>query len=184
MKELPVIMASLEINDNHAPSVETAEEKNGTETLCEVVCRVLRKRVQSTCQPHESSKRRCSLRPMKLNTSHKTDDVESYYMSKKFHSLKVKTLATIYEEPKVKKNGTVAHTGPTKIRRINFNIISKDKLRKRKAKIKKVISNKNPKKGKLSMEEFLPRLQGLMGSSSNGNSDINVITSLENCEVE
>jgi hypothetical protein len=183
MTELPVIMASLEIDDNQAPSVES-EEKNRTETLCEVVCRALRKRVQGTCQPHESSKRRSCLRPRKLNTSHKIDDGESYFMSKKFRSLKVRTLATIYEEPKVKRNGTVVHMGPTKIRKINFNAISKDKIRKRKAKTKKVISNTNPKRGKLSMDEFLPRLQGLMGSSSNSNSDTNAMTSLETCDME
>lgn len=183
MTELPVIMASLELDDNPAPSVET-EEKKRAETLREVVCRVLRKRVQGTCQPRESSKRRSCLRPMKLNTSHKTDDAESYFMSKKFRSLKVKTLATIYEEPKVKRNGTVVHMGQTKIRKINFNVISKDKIRKRKAKMKKVISNTNHKKRKLSMDEFLPRLQGLMGLSPTGKSDTNVLTSLENCEVE
>jgi hypothetical protein len=182
MTELPVIMASLEIDDNQASSVET-EEKNRTETLCEVVCRKLRKRVQGTSQSHESSKRRSCLRPRKLNTSHKTD-AESYFMSKKFCSLKVKTLATIYEEPKVRRNGTVVHMGPTKIRQINFNAISKDKIRKRKAKMKKVISNTIPKRGKLSMDEFLPRLQGLMGSSSNGNSDTNITTSLETCDME
>lgn len=183
MTELPVIMASLEIDDNPAPTVET-EEKKGAETLCEVVRRVLRKRVQGTCQPRESSKRRSCLRPMKLNTSQKTDDAESYFTSKKFRPLKVKSLATIYEEPVVKKNGTVVHTGQTKIRKINFNVISKDKIRKRKAKMKKVISSTNLKNMKLSMDEFLPRLERLLGSSSTGNSDINVITSLENCEVE
>lgn len=183
MTELPVIMASLEIDDNAAPSVET-EEKKRAETLCEPVFRVLRKRIQGTCQPRESSKRRSCLRPVKLNTSHKTDDAESYFTSKKFRSQKVKTLATIYEEPKVKKNGTVVHTGRTEIRKINFDVISKDKVRKRKAKMKKFISSTNLKKRKLSMDEFLPRLEELLGSSSTGNSDINVITSLENCEVE
>jgi hypothetical protein len=50
--------------------------------------------------------------------------------------------------------------------------------------MKKFIRNTNPKKRKFSMDEFLPRLQGLMGSSSTGNSDTNIITSLESCEVE
>jgi hypothetical protein len=185
MTELPVIMASLEIDDSQVSSVETATEtKSTSESLLAIAHHVLRKRVHGTYQTYESSKRRCSLRPKKLNTSQETDDVISYFMSKKSRPRKVKTLATIYEEPKVKKNGAVVHTGSTKIRRINFNTISKDKIRKRKAKVKKVISHRSPKKSHLSMEAFLARLRGLMGSSSNGNNDNNVITSLVHCEVE
>jgi hypothetical protein len=62
-------------------------------------------------QPYESSKRRCSLRPTKLTTrkSQETDDAGSYFMSKKFCSLPVKTLAAIYEEPKVKKCSSSSH---------------------------------------------------------------------------
>jgi hypothetical protein len=183
MTELPVIMASLEIDDNQASSVETAGERNNRiETVCAVTYRKLRERVQGTYQPHESSKRRCSLRPTKL--SQETDDAKIYFMSSKFHSRKFKTLATIYEEPKVQKNGAIVHTGPSRMRQINFNIISKDKRRKRKAKVKKIMSHKSSKKGKISMEEFLPTLQGLMGSPSSGDSDKSVVTSLVNCEME
>jgi hypothetical protein len=184
MTELPVIMASLEIDDTQASSVETAKERNNrSETVCAIACRMLRKRVQGTYQPCESSKRRCSLRPTKLTKSQEIDDARSYFMSKKFRSMKVKTLATIFEEPKVKKNGAIVHTGQTKMRRINFNIISKDKIRKRKAKVKKIMSHKSPKKGRMSMEEFLPRLQRLMNSPSIADSDKSVVTSLANCEM-
>jgi hypothetical protein len=175
-------MASLEIDDNHASSVEAAEE-NRTESFSDVVCQVLRKQIQDTFQSRESSKRRCSLRPTKLNKLHETGNMKSYFMSKKIRPLKVKTLATIYEEPKVKKNGVITHTGPSKLRKINFNIISKEKIKKRKAKVKKVASRKTPRKGRLSMEEFLPRLHRLMGSSPSG-SDRNDMTSLVECEVE
>jgi hypothetical protein len=174
MTELPIIMASLEIHDNQAPSVEAAEENN-TECFSDMVCQVLGKQIQATFESYGSSKRRCSLRPTKLNTSQQTGDVKSYFMSKKVHPLRVRTLTTIYEEPKVKKNGVVTHTGPSKLRKINFNIISKEKIKKRKAKVKKVLSRKTPKKGRLSMEEFLPRLHKLMGSSPNG-SDRDVMT--------
>jgi hypothetical protein len=92
-------------------------------------------------------------------------------------------LATIYEEPKVNKNGIITHTGPSKLRKINFNIISKEKIKKRKAKMKKVVSHKTSKTGRLSMEEFLPRLHRLIGSSAN-DTDRNVTTSLVECEVE
>jgi hypothetical protein len=49
--------------------------------------------------------------------------------------------------------------------------------------VKKVLSCKCPKKGKMSMEEFLPKLQGLMGSPSNSDSE-KTVTSLEDCEME
>ncbi|KDR13325.1 hypothetical protein L798_12950 [Zootermopsis nevadensis] len=176
MTELPFIMASLEIEDNQASSVK--ERNTRTETVCAVAYRMLRKRVQGTCKPYESSKRRCNLRPTKLTKLQETDDAKSYFISKKFCSLKVKTLATIYEEPKVQRNGTVVHTGPTKMRKINFSSVSKDKIRKRKAKVKKVVSHKGPKKGKMSMEEFLSRLQGLMGTPSSVDSEKSVVASL------
>jgi hypothetical protein len=182
MTELPTIMASLELDDKQAQSVEVAEE-NRTENFSDIVCQMLRKQIRHTLHSREASKRRCSLKPTKLNTSQETGDVESYFMSKKINPIKVKTLATIYEEPKVNKNGVIAHTGPSKLRKINFNIISKEKIKKRKAKMKKVVCHKTSKKGRLSMEEFLPRLHRLIGSSPNG-TDRNVTTSLVECEVE
>jgi hypothetical protein len=182
MTELPVSMASLEIDDNQGSSVGAAEE-NRTESFSDMVCQVLKKQIQGTFQSYESSKRRCSLRPTKLNKLQETSDMKSYFMSKKIRPLNVKTLATIYEEPKVKKNGVISHTGPSKLRKINFNIISKEKIKKRKAKVKKVASCKTPRKGQLTVEEFLPKLHRLMGSSPNA-SDRNVTTSLVECEVE
>jgi len=182
MTELPNIMASLELDDKQAQYVEAAEE-NRAESCSDKVCHVLRKQIRHTLHSRESSKRRCSLKPTKLNTSEETGDVKSYFMSKKIRPLKFKTLATIYEEPKVNKNGVISHIGPSKLRKINFNIISKEKIKKRKAKMKKAVSLKISKKGRLSMEEFLPRLHGLIGSSPNG-TDRNVTTSLVECEVE
>ena len=167
MKELPNIMASLKLDDKQAQSVEAAEE-NSRESCSDKVSHMLRKQIRHTLHSCESSKRRCSLKPTKLNTSEETGDVKSYFMSKKVRLLRIKTLATIYEEPKVNKNGVITHIGPSKLRKINFNIISKEKIKKRKAKIKKIVICKISKKGPLSMEEFLPRLHGLIGSSPNG----------------
>lgn len=182
MTELPNIMASLELDDKQAQSVEGAEEDR-TESCSDKVCHMLRKQIRRTLHSCESSKRRCSLKPTKLNTSEVSGDTKSYFMSKKIRPLAFKTLATIYEEPKVNKNGVITHTGPSKLRKISFNTISKEKIKKRKAKMKKVISRKISKKGRLSMEEFLPRLHGLIGSSPNS-TDRNVTTSLVECEVE
>lgn len=117
------------------------------------------KQAQSVEAAEENSREGCS---------DKVGDVKSYFMSKKVRLLRIKTLATIYEEPKVNKNGVITHIGPSKLRKINFNIISKEKIKKRKAKIKKIVICKISKKGPLSMEEFLPRLHGLIGSSPNG----------------
>jgi len=181
MTELPNIMASLELDDKQAQYVEAAEE-NRTESCSDKVCHMLRKQIRHTLHSRESSKRRCSLKPTKLNTSEEAGDVKSYFMSKKIRP-KFKTLATIYEEPKVNKNGVITHIGPPKLRKINFNIISKEKIKKRKAKMKKIVSRKISKKGRLSVEEFLPRLHELIGASPNG-TDRNVTTSLVECEVE
>lgn len=182
MTELPNIMASLEIDDKQVKSIGAVEESR-SESISDIVCQVLRKRIRHTLHSRESLKRRCSLKPTKLDISEETGDVKSYFMSKKIRPLKVKTLATIYEEPKVNKNGVITHTGPSKLRKINFNTISKEKIKKRKAKMKKVVSHKTAKTGRLSMEEFLPKLHRLIGSSPNG-TDRNVTTSLVDCEVE
>lgn len=161
MIELPIIMASLEIDDSSMPPAEVPEKSGNSDDSPSK--RVLRKRIHRTL---ESSKRRCSMRPTKLSTSQEPGDIKNYFMSKK-----LRTLATIYEEPKVQKNGAVVHTGATKIRHINFNAISREKLKKRKAKVKKVLCHKVPRKGRLSMEAFLARLQGLMASPPDSNAD-------------
>ncbi|XP_069681855.1 uncharacterized protein [Periplaneta americana] len=167
MIELPIIMASLDIDDSPVPPAEAPEGSGSTDK--NPTTRTLRKRVH---KPLESSKRRCNMRPTKLNTSQELGDINNYFMSKK-----LRTLATIYEEPKVKKNGAVVHTGATKIRHINFNAISREKLRKRKARMKKAMCHKSPRKGRLSMEAFLARLRGLMTSPPN--STANRVTSCD-----
>ena len=183
MSELPNIMASLELVDNpQITSDEPKEENTKTEKneTAVPVSRTLRKRLNTSYLPQESSKRRCSLRPTKLSITENADDGKTYFLGKKFNPLNFKKLATIYEEPKVKKNGTVTHIGTSKLRKLNFNS-TKEKVKKRKAKSKGL---NRKRQRKLSMDAFLSRLSGLMNTTSASGGGTNIVTSLMKCEME
>ncbi|PSN44731.1 hypothetical protein C0J52_20349 [Blattella germanica] len=181
MFELPNIMASLEIED-----VQKIKEQK-VESPCEEkpvsISRSLRKR-NTPIPTQQPSKRRCSLRPRKLIMSENTEDTKECFIRKKCRPVNVKTLATIYEEPVVQKDGATVHIGQRKLRKINFNTITKDKIKKRKAKIKKVLTNKCPKKNRLTMEAFLARLNGLMNTSNCNNGEKSIIAALVKCKME
>ncbi|KAJ9599855.1 hypothetical protein L9F63_009895, partial [Diploptera punctata] len=82
MTELPTIMASLEIVDNQVMSDEPKEENTETKKSESSIpsTRTLRKRVSVSYHTNQSSKRRCSLRPTKLNISQSTDDNKGYFL--------------------------------------------------------------------------------------------------------
>ncbi|KZC04582.1 hypothetical protein WN55_00657, partial [Dufourea novaeangliae] len=161
---LPAVMASLEmltVNTN----LSTSESKR-------------RSRRKHNVNPNEVLNRRCSLRPRKrTNAEMENDevqtktqegevDIKNYYLNKSLKR-KLNNLETIYEEKDdISENATYMSVKRYK-RMIQFqNKPSDCKLKKRRAKIKKVFGSKiNFKRRCASMQMLLDKLNGIKAES-------------------
>lgn len=89
--------------------------------------------------------------------------IEALYLNKKVKTVS-QTLETIYEEPKTDNNSTETLIGGRKVKRLlTFqlgNQYTKEKIKKRRAKIKKLLGNKSfLNRKKISMEDFLKTIE-------------------------
>nr|XP_026494972.1 uncharacterized protein LOC113399913 [Vanessa tameamea] len=160
VSELPTKMAHLdimEIGENIDANVEP-ETTNS---------RVLRKRKPFVPEPSKSSNRRVSMKPRKHNITENANSkqIEALYLNKKIKSL-TQTLETIYEEPKPSTAESETYIGGRKIKRLlTFQIGSqytKEKIKKRRAKIKKLLGNKTfVNRKKIPMHVFLKTIECL-----------------------
>lgn len=153
---LPAVTASLEmltVNANLTPPKKRA---------------ILRR--LSRVDPNESLNRRCSLRPRKRTwpemessdkkkSTEKEGDIEDYYLNKNLKK-KLNNLETIYEEKDDISESSVYMSVKRYKRMIQFNAKPSDsKIKKRKAKVKKVFGSKiNLKRKYASMEMLLEKL--------------------------
>lgn len=160
VSELPNKMAHLDImgiGDNNVNNV-TPEPTSS---------RVLRKRKSFAPEATKSSNRRVSMKPRKHNTSENANpkQIEALYLNKKIKTT-TQTLETIYEEPKSSNNESNTFIGGRKIKRLlTFQIGSqytKEKIKKRRAKIKKLLGNKSfVNRKKIPMNVFLKTIECL-----------------------
>ncbi|XP_041977203.1 uncharacterized protein LOC121731696 [Aricia agestis] len=156
--DLPNQMAHLDL-------MELGEEKT-TKTEPESTSRVLRKRKSIASECPKPSNRRVSMRPRKHSISDNINskEIEALYLNKKVKTLS-QTLETIYEEPKAS-SSTDTFVGGRKIKRLlTFQIGShytKEKIKKRRAKIKKLLGNKSfLNRKKIPMNVFLKTIECL-----------------------
>ncbi|KAK1133647.1 hypothetical protein K0M31_011440 [Melipona bicolor] len=161
---LPAVTASLEMltMNTNLPSSEK---------------RVLRKRIESN-ESNENLNRRCSLRPSKRTCSEMQDnnrknkartegiDCKEYYLNKNLKR-RLNNLETIYEE-KDDPSECITYMGVKRYKRmIQFQEEPTDsKLKKRRAKIKKVFGSKiSFKRKRASMQMLLDKLNGIKAES-------------------
>lgn len=157
--ELRNEMAKLDI-------MEVDEEQSARERPVSA-SRVLRKRKSLAPEISKPSNRRVSMRPRKYNIITENPNpkqIEALYLNKKVKTLS-QTLETIYEEPKLN-NETDTYIGGRKVKRLlTFqlgNQYTKDKIKKRRAKIKKMLGNKSfLNRKKIPMKVFLETIEGL-----------------------
>lgn len=153
-------MAHLDIMEVNETSVEKVK--------CEPTnSRVLRKRKSLAPEPTKSSNRRVSMKPRKhiVTENANSKQIEALYLNKKIKTLS-QTLETIYEEPKPNSPDTSNYIGGRKIKRLlTFQIGSqytKEKIKKRRAKIKKLLGNKSfVNRKKIPMNVFLKTIECL-----------------------
>lgn len=157
--DLPNKMAHLDIMavDDEC---EKTEEKN---SVPELPARVLRKRKSLTPDSSKPSNRRVCMKPRKHIITENSKQIEAVYLNKKIKPL-CRTLETIYEEPKNLSNGTETLIGERKVKRVlTFqlgNKFTKEKIKKRRDKIKKLLGNKTfLNRKKIPMEVFLKSIQ-------------------------
>ncbi|XP_075969841.1 protein tantalus-like [Anticarsia gemmatalis] len=162
--ELPNKMAHLDIMEVDDANTETEENKS---LVPELTSRVLRKRKSIAPETSKSSNRRVSMKPSKriMTENASTKQIEALYLNKKVKSMS-QTLETIYEEPKSQNNETEVFIGGRKVKRVlSFQIGSqytKDKIKKRRAKIKKLLGNKSYlNRKKIPMQVFLKTIECL-----------------------
>ncbi|XP_047988714.1 uncharacterized protein LOC125228259 [Leguminivora glycinivorella] len=156
--ELPTEMAKLDIME--------VDEESSRETQVSAA-RVLRKRKSLTPEVSKPSNRRVSMRPRKhhiMTENANPKQIEALYLNKKVKTLS-QTLETIYEDPKPN-NETETLIGGRKVKRLlTFqlgNQYTKDKIKKRRAKIKKLLGSRaflNRKK--IPMKVFLETINSL-----------------------
>ncbi|PZC81697.1 hypothetical protein B5X24_HaOG212141 [Helicoverpa armigera] len=162
--ELPNKMAHLDIMEIDEPNIEANEEKSH---MPELPSRVLRKRKSIMPETSKSSNRRVCMKPSKriMTENANPKQIEALYLNKKVKSLS-QTLETIYEEPKAQNNETEVLIGGRKVKRLlTFqlgNQYTKDKIKKRRAKIKKLLGNKTfLNRKKIPMQVFLKTIECL-----------------------
>lgn len=130
--------------------------------------RVLRKRkslaVESTTKP---SNRRVSMKPRKriITENANPKQIEALYLNKTVKTVS-QTLETIYEEPRTDNNPSSSLMGGRKVKRLlTFqlgNQYTKEKIKKRRAKIKKLLGNKSfLNRKKMPMQVFLKNIECL-----------------------
>ncbi|KAL0894112.1 hypothetical protein ABMA27_014152 [Loxostege sticticalis] len=158
--ELPCKMAHLDIMEVDEANNDSFEEKPQNN---EFTSRVLRKR-KSLMPEVKSRNRRVSMKPRKHMTENANPkQIEALYLNKKVKTVS-QTLETIYEEPKTDNNSTETLIGGRKVKRLlTFqlgNQYTKEKIKKRRAKIKKLLGNKSfLNRKKISMEDFLKTIE-------------------------
>lgn len=158
---LPEVMAGLEMLTVNA-NLSSSENKQR-----------LRKRIPAT-ESNENLNRRCSLRPRKRTCSEMEDnnrkskyqteeiDCKEYYLNKNLKR-RLNNLETIYEE-KDETSECITYMSVKRYKRmIQFQEQPTDnKLKKRRAKIKKVFGSKiNFKRRRASMQMLLDKLNGI-----------------------
>lgn len=135
--------------------------------------RILRKRIPKHV-PTENLNRRCSLKPKKRTFSEMEteDEIKDYYLDKSIKKVQ-NTLETIYEEKDgTNQSGTVMSVKRYK-RMIQFQgNPTESKIKKRRARIRKVFGSKMCFKSSLvksaskhSMQKLLDKLNGITGES-------------------
>lgn len=154
---LPAVTASLEMLTVNANLSGVQENR-----------RTLRKRI-SRVIPNENLNRRCNTRPKKRTYSEMDteEDVTEYYLDKTIKNKK-NNLETIYEEKDGISENSVYMSAKRYKRMIQFQEAPSDsKLKKRKAKIKKLFGSKiNYKRRYASMQMLLDKLNGIKAESS------------------
>lgn len=157
-------MAHLDLMEIDESNTEGIEEKS---EMPETTSRVLRKRKSIMPETSKSSNRRVNMKPSKRimteNANHK--QIEALYLNKKVKSLS-QTLETIYEEPKAQNSENEVLIGGRKVKRLlTFqlgNQYTKEKIKKRRAKIKKMLGNKSYlNRKKIPMQVFLKTIECL-----------------------
>ncbi|XP_011690101.1 PREDICTED: uncharacterized protein LOC105451391 isoform X1 [Wasmannia auropunctata] len=155
---VPVITADLEML-----TIDTSS--SSTETK-----RVLRKRIPKPVST-EILNRRCSLRPKKRRISEveeQEETVKEYYLDKNIIK-KPNNLETIYEENDTAGDDTEYHMSTKRFKRTLMFSITASKLKKRRAKIKKVFGSKIRYKTNGSMQALVDKLNSIRESSTNEN---------------
>ncbi|XP_013194975.1 uncharacterized protein LOC106138385 [Amyelois transitella] len=160
--DLPLKMAHLDIMEIDEVS-SSAQESKGSE-----VTRVLRKRKSLLPEINKSSNRRVNMKPRKHVTmieNANPKQIEALYLNKKVKALS-QTLETIYEEPKTDNSDNETLIGGRKVKRLlTFQLGSqytKEKIKKRRAKIKKLLGNKSfMNRKKIPMQVFLKTIECL-----------------------
>ncbi|XP_028163471.1 uncharacterized protein LOC114355023 isoform X2 [Ostrinia furnacalis] len=156
-------MAHLDIMEVDESNIDSFEEKPQTN---EVTSRVLRKRKSLMPEINRSSNRRVSMKPRKHMTENANPkQIEALYLNKKVKAVS-QTLETIYEEPKTDNNLSETFIGGRKVKRLlTFqlgNQYTKEKIKKRRAKIKKLLGNKSfLNRKKIPMQVFLKTIECL-----------------------
>lgn len=157
-------MAHLDLMEVDESSADSEENRS---QVPELTSRVLRKRKSIMPETSKSSNRRVSMKPSKriMTENANSKQIEALYLNKKVKSLS-QTLETIYEEPKTQNNETDVFIGGRKVKRLlTFqlgNQYTKDKIKKRRAKIKKLLGNKSfLNRKKIPMQVFLKTIECL-----------------------
>lgn len=127
--------------------------------------RTLRKRKSIAIDEPKAINRRVNMKPRKLLNCSNSKQIEALYLNKTVKTTS-QTLETIYEEEKTEKNGSTSFIGGRKLKRLlTFQIgnqYSKEKIKKRRAKIKKLFGNKSCiNRKKIPMNVFLKAIECL-----------------------
>lgn len=170
MNEKQINMAKSDTTDNNLPAVVASLEMltvNANLTGTQENKRVLRKRIPRVV-PNENLNRRCSTKPKKRTSSEMEteEDITGYYLDKTIKN-KPNCLETIYEEKDDISENSIYMSAKRYKRMIQFQQTPSDsKLKKRKAKIKKVFGSKiNFKRRYTSMQMLLDKLNGIRAKS-------------------
>ncbi|XP_049867591.1 uncharacterized protein LOC126367860 [Pectinophora gossypiella] len=161
--ELPNKMAHLDIMELDEP----ADDSHGKPSVPELATRVLRKRKSLAPEITKSSNRRVSMKPRKhvITENANPKQIEALYLNKTVKTVS-QTLETIYEEPKTESSSKDTLIGGRKVKRLlTFqlgNQYTKEKIKKRRAKIKKLLGNKSfLNRKKIPMNVFLKTIECL-----------------------
>lgn len=163
--DLPNKMAHLDIMEVDETAVSTAALTEEKSELPDVTSRVLRKRKSLTPEISRPSNRRVSMKPRKhiISENANPKQIEALYLNKKVNASS-QTLETIYEEPKTDSSSTETLIGGRKVKRLlTFQYqYTKEKIKKRRAKIKKLFGSKSfLNRKKIPMQVFLKNIECL-----------------------
>lgn len=163
--ELPNRMAHLDIMEVNELSLSSSNEKVDLPDLSK---RILRKRKSLAPEITKPTNRRVNMKPRKrtLPESANRKQIEALYLNKNVKSVS-QTLETIYEETKTEENSNNENliSGRKVKRLLTFQLGSqytKEKIKKRRAKIKKLLGNKSfLNRKKIPMQVFLETIECL-----------------------